>query len=96
MYVNCKIYICIKCRVGGAKHGQSEGQNEKISGKVCIYQKFSVILHRKCKKGKSMSKDSFIKYKSAEERAAAIRGMLNLKNEWLDYVQRREAELGIR
>ncbi|MCQ2078181.1 MAG: hypothetical protein MJZ20_14330 [Bacteroidaceae bacterium] len=54
-----------------------------------------VILHRKCKKGKSMSKDSFIKYKSAEERAAAIRGMLNLKNEWLDYVQRREAELGL-
>ena len=45
---------------------------------------------------KSMSKDSFIKYKSAEERAAAIRGMLNLKNEWLDYVQRCEAELGIR
>lgn len=43
-----------------------------------------------------MSKDSFIKYKSAEERAAAIRGMLNLKNEWLDYVQRCEAELGIR
>lgn len=42
-----------------------------------------------------MSKDSFIKYKSAEERTAAIRGMLNLKNEWLDYVQRREAELGL-
>ncbi len=42
-----------------------------------------------------MSKDSFIKYKSAEERAAAIRGMLNLKNEWLDYVQKREAELGL-
>ena len=43
-----------------------------------------------------MSKDSFIKYHTQEERAAAIRGMLNLKNEWLDYVQKREVELGIR
>lgn len=42
-----------------------------------------------------MSKDSFVKYNTDEERAAAIRGMLNLKNEWLDYVMKREAELGL-
>ena len=42
-----------------------------------------------------MSKDSFIKYTTDEERADALRGMLNLKKEWLDYVKKREAELGI-
>jgi len=50
---------------------------------------------RKQKERTIMSKDSFIKYKTKEERAAAIRGMLNLKNEWLEYVQKREAELGL-
>jgi len=55
-------------------------------------------LRRKTQKTKertNMSKDSFVKYKTKEERAAAIRGMLNLKNEWLEYVQKREAELGL-
>ena len=62
---------------------------------ICIYRKKVVPLQRKLQNTKIMSKDSFIKYTSAEERAAAIRGMLNLKNEWLDYVQKREAELGL-
>jgi len=29
------------------------------------------------------------------EIVAAIKGMMNAKNEWLQYVQRREAELGL-
>lgn len=41
-----------------------------------------------------MSKDSFVKYNTDEERIAAIRGMLNLKDEWLEYVKKREEELG--
>jgi len=49
----------------------------------------------KTKERTNMSKDSFVKYKTKEERAAAIRGMLNLKNEWLEYVQKREVELGL-
>ncbi len=30
-----------------------------------------------------------------KEIADAIKGMMNAKNEWLQYVQRREAELGL-
>gem|GEM_PF-1756268 len=52
-------------------------------------------MRREKKGGIIMSKDSLIKYRTAEERAAAIRGMLNLKNEWLDYVNKREVELGL-
>lgn len=54
-----------------------------------------VKTQRKQKERTNMSKDSFVKYKTKEERAAAIRGMLNLKQEWLEYVQKREAELGL-
>lgn len=42
-----------------------------------------------------MSKDSLIQYHTKEEMAAAIEGMLNLKNEWLEYVSKRKAELGV-
>ncbi len=40
-------------------------------------------------------KDVVIKYSTDEEKRNAIRGMLNAKKEWLEYVKKREAELSL-
>lgn len=43
-----------------------------------------------------MDEDIIIRYTSSADRSEAIQGMLNAKQEWLNYVKQREAELGIR
>ena len=43
-----------------------------------------------------MSENVIINYDTPSAREAAIRGMLNAKKEWLEYVKKREQELGIR
>ena len=43
-----------------------------------------------------MSENVIIHYDTPSAREAAIRGMLNAKQEWLAYVKKREQELGIK
>ena len=42
-----------------------------------------------------MNKDVIIHYSTQSDRAEAVRGMINAKQEWLAYVQQRKAEFGI-
>lgn len=40
-------------------------------------------------------KDTIKRYKTSQECAEALRGMMQAKEKWLEYVNRRESELAI-
>ena len=44
----------------------------------------------------SMTNNVIIHYDSAADRAEAVRGIMNMKQEWLAYVQQRKAKFGIK
>ena len=56
----------------------------------CIYQKIVVILQRKIKT-LVMDKPVFIQYNTPEERAAAFRRMIHLREEWEEHIRQVKA-----